>query len=464
MFAPTPMEVDAASSESIQPDLPAETAISSTTTTLVAESETSVQSVQTTENAFLLPNTSTKESNFPESADDEYFDLVDQMLDDEENFWKEIPEFQKKASKLSSNLKTRYNTKTGVTKYLDDLAKELETFAILHIVRKLFIAILKATPATVSREGLLPPVDAWRVNGHQITRGDIVKLEHKLDYYFGFFMDETGWLQFIKAEPYFNTAGDTPVEAKNFYKSLSFRPLASQSHFQFDELIFSVKIAWLRSRQDQLRGERLPEKFAIEAAIGSWSSLKSYDNPPTALTRREAERMRKVYGQDISDERYSPNAEEFFRRALLTLRQAQDNIVEAQRVQEHHYNLKRRNHTYKRGDWVLIHRDAFGHNSLYVKIQPVFYGPFKLVKDLGNNTFEVDLPSMNKKDRELNVQCFRPYQEPEHFLQRLPVTDLEIRAHTRSPPILDADTCRMKLESLPRLKAADKLLKQVSST
>ncbi|TID17214.1 hypothetical protein CANINC_004073 [Pichia inconspicua] len=135
-----------------------------------------------------------------------------------------------------------------------------------------------------------------------------------------------------------------------------------------------------------------------------------------------------VNSWDISDERYSSNAEEFIRRALLTLRQAQDNIVEAQRVQEHHYNLKRRNHTYKRGDWVLIHRDAFGHNSLYVKIQPVFYGPFKLVKDLGNNTFEVDLPSMNKKDRELNVQCFRPYQEPEHFLQRLPVTDLEIRA------------------------------------
>lgn len=130
----------------------------------------------------------------------------------------------------------------------------------------------------------------------------------------------------------------------------------------------------------------------------------------------------------IADERYSPNAEEYIRRALLTLRQAQDNIVEAQRVQEVHYNKKRQDHTYKRGDWVLIHREAFGHNSTYVKIQPVFYGPHKLVKEVNVNTFEVDLASMNKKDRELNVQWFKPYQHPTDLLLQPPRTDLEIRS------------------------------------
>ncbi|TID30104.1 hypothetical protein CANINC_001312, partial [Pichia inconspicua] len=61
-----------------------------------------------------------------------------------------------------------------------------------------------------------------------------------------------------------------------------------------------------------------------------------------------------VSSWNIADERYSPHAEEYIRRALLTLRQAQDNIVEAQRVQEHHYNLKRREHHYRCGDWVLV--------------------------------------------------------------------------------------------------------------
>ncbi|MDN6023375.1 MAG: hypothetical protein L0I32_06045 [Lactobacillus sp.] len=198
---------------------------------------------------------------------------------------------------------------------------------------------------------------------------------------------------------------DGQTERVNKIINQLIRKHASNDMFNWDRYLPVMEFAYNSTYQDSIK--MAPFKLAYGYVPDSPKAVSSWN---------------------IADERYSPHAEEYIRRALLTLRQAQDNIVEAQRVQEHHYNLKRREHHYRCGDWVLVHREAYGHNSTYVKIQPVYYGPFKLVKDLGNNTFEVDLPKMNKKDRELNVQSFKPYQQPVDFLQRLPVTDLEIRS------------------------------------
>ncbi|OXT13948.1 hypothetical protein B9K06_26035, partial [Bacillus sp. OG2] len=88
----------------------------------------------------------------------------------------------------------------------------------------------------------------------------------------------------------------------------------------------------------------------------------------------------------------------------------------------------RRFYEYKVGDWILLHRDAFGANAKYSKIQPVYYGPFRLVKKIHDNAFEVDLPKMNKKDRVLNIQWFKVYEDPEDFACKVPQTDLEIQA------------------------------------
>ncbi|MDN6032870.1 MAG: transposase family protein, partial [Lactococcus lactis] len=138
--------------------------------------------------------------------------------------------------------------------------------------------------------------------------------------------------------------------------------------------------------------------------------------------------MKKVSHWKIDDDRFSPSAEEYMRRMAITLQQTQDNIVEAQRSQEKYHNQHRRPHNYKVGDYILLHRDARGVSPTYIKIQPVFFGPYRLVKQINDNTFEVDLPSMNKKDRVMNVQWFKPYHHQQDLFRQPPRTDREILA------------------------------------
>jgi hypothetical protein len=129
----------------------------------------------------------------------------------------------------------------------------------------------------------------------------------------------------------------------------------------------------------------------VEFAYNS-TYQNSIRTSPFELGGYKPDSLKQISSWNIDDNRFSLNAEEYMRRMKLTLTQAQDNIVEAQAIQERYYNRTRRFHNYQVGDFILVHRDAFGANQKYFKIQPVFYGPFKLVKKIHDNSFEVDLP------------------------------------------------------------------------
>jgi hypothetical protein len=73
----------------------------------------------------------------------------------------------------------------------------------------------------------------------------------------------------------------------------------------------------------------------------------------------------------------------------------------------------------------LLNKDANGINPQYYKIQQVFYGPYRLVRQENDNAFEVDLPIMNKRDRIINVEWFKPFTMPTYINKRDPQTDAE---------------------------------------
>lgn len=160
----------------------------------------------------------------------------------------------------------------------------------------------------------------------------------------------------------------------------------------------------------------------------------AYNSTPHESTKRTPFELAYGYNPDSfkkitinpENSKYSARAEDYFQRMQLILQQTQDNIVEAQRKQEIGHNKKRREHTFKVGDFILLNRDAFGSNKQYYKIQPAFHGPFKLVKKINDNAFEVDLPSMNKKDRVMNVQWFKTFKPPAHIHWRVPETEAEV--------------------------------------
>ncbi|OUT22427.1 hypothetical protein CAS74_002161 [Pichia kudriavzevii] len=109
----------------------------------------------------------------------------------------------------------------------------------------------------------------------------------------------------------------------------------------------------------------------------------------------EPSMIRKVNSWDLEDNKYSPNAEEFVRRK--------------------HHNRKRRYFEYKVGDLVLVHQDAFGVN-------------IRLVEKINGNAYKVDLPVINLKDRESNVQWIKYYKENPNIYQEPPRTEREMLA------------------------------------
>lgn len=152
---------------------------------------------------------------------------------------------------------------------------------------------------------------------------------------------------------------------------------------------------------DMLRWDE--QLAAIEFAYNS-TYQNSIKTTPFQLALGYLPESFKKVNTAIDVDRYSASAEKYFEMMKSALIQAQDNIVEAQRIQEKHHNKQRRDHHYKVGDYILLDKDAKGINPQYYKVQPVFYGPYRLVKKENDNAFEVDLPTMNKRDRIINVQ------------------------------------------------------------
>lgn len=126
--------------------------------------------------------------------------------------------------------------------------------------------------------------------------------------------------------------------------------------------------------------------------------------------------------------RWNNSADEFVKELRAILLSTQDQMVDTQAQTERQVNKHRSQAPYKVGDLVLVHKDALIHASstTYMKLHPAYLGPYRLVKKLNDNAFEVDLPSHVKKHRTINVQWFKPYNERDE-------------AYPKQPPELDGD-------------------------
>lgn len=135
--------------------------------------------------------------------------------------------------------------------------------------------------------------------------------------------------------------------------------------------------------------------------------------------------------QTVDINRYNSRAEDFMDELKTILKITQDQLVSNQQRTEFQVNKHRSPTSYKVGEKVLIHKDALVYQSsnTYSKLHPVYLGPYRLVKKLNDNAFEVDLPVTTKKHRTINVQWFKHYQErDERYPKTPPRTHREILA------------------------------------
>ena len=85
-------------------------------------------------------------------------------------------------------------------------------------------------------------------------------------------------------------------------------------------------------------------------------------------------------------------------------------------------NPYRNSITFKAGEYVLLDREVYFRGGRYLKVQPIFLGPFQIVKVFDNNTVELDLPSSFKRNRVINIKNIKRFiRDTRRYPKELPV-------------------------------------------
>ena len=125
----------------------------------------------------------------------------------------------------------------------------------------------------------------------------------------------------------------------------------------------------------------------------------------------------------------SDRAVDFVTKQKAILLRTRDLITEFQRDQEAAANgqPQHRDEIYEVGEYVLLNRGAYFTGGRYWKIQPLYVGPFKIVRKINDNAFELDLPLMKKVHRTINKYWFKKlYVRDDQFPKQPPRTESEV--------------------------------------
>ncbi|RLP67524.1 hypothetical protein L150_06334, partial [Candida albicans Ca529L] len=150
---------------------------------------------------------------------------------------------------------------------------------------------------------------------------------------------------------------------------------------------------------------------------------------------------------DLVMKNTSTAARDLIDRTQMVRTQVKDIMSRSQDHQEFRANRGRKDRVYEVGEWVLLHRDAYYSSTKYRKLTDVFFGPFRIVKKINDNAFELDLPKISKKDRVINKKYFRKYIMDNKVFRDPPrnIKEAEARAGEISA-ILGADPSKKSLD------------------
>lgn len=82
--------------------------------------------------------------------------------------------------------------------------------------------------------------------------------------------------------------------------------------------------------------------------------------------------------------------------------------------------------TYQPGDFVLLDRRGYWSGGPFQKTRDVYLGPFKVVKAVNQNAYELDIYHTEKKRRVYNVKYLKRYHNSYNNIYKGPKTDAEI--------------------------------------
>lgn len=145
-------------------------------------------------------------------------------------------------------------------------------------------------------------------------------------------------------------------------------------------------------------------------------------------------------------DRLDPRAENYAKMLQAVVLDTKDQIAESQGNMENQYNKHKRDDHFALGDQVLIHKNVWGTNSTYNKMRPIYFGPYRIIKVLNENSYEVDLPVTNNKQKSINIQYLKKFVErDDRYMLQVPRTPLEMRQRINEIAAINGFDHRRKL-------------------
>jgi hypothetical protein len=102
----------------------------------------------------------------------------------------------------------------------------------------------------------------------------------------------------------------------------------------------------------------------------------------------------------------------FIERIQLIHQQVQEQLEKSQGKYKERHDKHRVDHKFQEGDEVWLHISKERMQGEGKKLKPIRYGPFKILKQVGNNAFQLDLPSYMQMYSVVNVENLRLYEPP----------------------------------------------------
>ena len=105
-------------------------------------------------------------------------------------------------------------------------------------------------------------------------------------------------------------------------------------------------------------------------------------------------------------------AKKFIEKIQIIHQQVQEQLEKSHKKYKERHDKHRVDHKFQEGDEVWFHISKGRMQREGKNLKPIHYGPFKIIKKVGNNAFQLDLPSYMQKYSVVNVEKLCLYEPP----------------------------------------------------